>query len=117
MLTPFYTPASMSSIRTGLQTPASKFAGFGSKQDLAGSLSGSPAGLATPGSGVVTGDWRSVTDRLQALRAQLQSAQKKLKATSEVSFCGFMCLGISTQPESGILNKRWHCIIDKQLVL
>ncbi|KAL0040933.1 hypothetical protein WJX79_010451 [Trebouxia sp. C0005] len=82
MLTPFYTPASMSSIRTGLQTPASKFA-FGGKEDLAGNLSGSPAGLATPGSGVVTGDWRSVTDRLQALRAQLQSAQKKLKATSE----------------------------------
>ncbi|KAL0055744.1 hypothetical protein WJX82_003991 [Trebouxia sp. C0006] len=83
MLTPFYTPASMSSIRTGLQTPASKFAGFGGKEDLAGNLRGSPAGLATPGSGVVTGDWRSVTDRLQALRAQLQSAQKKLKATSE----------------------------------
>ena len=94
MLTPFYTPASMSSIRTGLHTPASKFA-FGGKEDLAGSLSGSPAGLATPGSGVVTGDWRSVTDRLQALRAQLQSAQKKLTATSQVSLCTFICLATS----------------------
>ncbi|DBB04169.1 hypothetical protein WJX77_012163 [Trebouxia sp. C0004] len=82
MLTPFYTPASMSSIRTDLPTPTGKVA-FGGKEDLAGNLSGSPAGLATPGSGVVMGDWRSVTDRLQALRAQLQSAQKKLKATSE----------------------------------
>ena len=116
MLTPFYTPASMSSIRTGLQTPASKFA-FGGKEDLTGNLSGSPAGLATPGSGVVTGDWRSVTDRLQALRAQLQSAQKKLKATSEVSFCIFVCLDDGTQPESEVLNRRRYCVTDKQLVL
>ena len=117
MLTPFYTPASMSSIRTGLHSPASKFAGFGGKEDLAGGLSGSPAGLATPGSGVVTGDWRSVTDRLQALRAQLQSAQKKLKATSEVSFCSYICLDICTQPEREVLNKRRYCLTDKQLVL
>ena len=112
MLTPFYTPASMSSIRTGLQTPASKIA-FGGKEDLAGHLSRSPAGLATPGSGVVMGDWRSVTDRLQALRAQLQSAQKKLKATSQVSVCSFICLDTSTQPESGVLNKRRYCVADK----
>ena len=111
MLTPFYTPASMSSIRTGLHTPASKFA-FGGKEDLAGSLSGSPAGLATPGSGVVTGDWRSVTDRLQALRTQLQSAQKKLKATSQVSLCTFICLCYFTPPESEMLNKRRYCVID-----
>ena len=84
MLTPFYTPASMSSIRTGVETPDSRAAS--SRADpLAG---GSPAGLATPASGVANGDWRSVTDRLQALRAQLQSAQKKLKATSEVGHLG-----------------------------
>lgn len=115
MLTPFYTPASMSSIRTGLQTPASKFAGFGGKEDLAGNLRGSPAGLATPGSGVVTGDWRSVTDRLQALRAQLQSAQKKLKATSEVGSCSLVRL--DTQPESEVLNHRRCCATDRQPVL
>ena len=115
MLTPFYTPASMSSIRTGLQTPASKFAGFGGKEDLAGNLRGSPAGLATPGSGVVTGDWRSVTDRLQALRAQLQSAQKKLKATSKVGSCSFVRL--DTQPESEVLNHRRCCATDRQPVL
>ncbi|KAL8676309.1 MAG: hypothetical protein Q9186_007166, partial [Xanthomendoza sp. 1 TL-2023] len=86
MLTPFYTPASMSSIRTACETPATAIAS-GGKDSLAGI---SPAGantpgsgLGTPGSGIVSGDWRSVTDRLQALRAQLQSAQKKLKATSE----------------------------------
>ena len=98
MLTPFYTPASMSSIRTGCGTPAAAIASSG-KDSLAG-ISGrnlavvdtpgsgvvTPgSGVGTPGSGVVTGDWRSVTDRLQALRAQLQSAQKKLKATSEVT--------------------------------
>lgn len=90
MLTPFYTPASMSSIRTGYETPAAADASSG-KASLAGTGGKSPAGactpgsvVSTPGSGVVTGDWRSVTDRLQALRAQLQSAQKKLKATSEV---------------------------------
>lgn len=91
MLTPFYTPASMSSIRTGCDTPAAATASS-TKDSLVGSVtpgSGvragvSPAGVGTPGSGVVTGDWRSVTDRLQALRAQLQSAQKKLKATSGV---------------------------------
>ena len=90
MLTPFYTPASMSSIRTGCETPAAAIASSG-KDSLAGMSGRSPAGMGTPGSGggtpgsgVVTGDWRSVTDRLQALRAQLQSAQKKLKATSEV---------------------------------
>lgn len=90
MLTPFYTPASMSSIRTGCETPAAADAS-GGKASLAGIGGKSPAGagtpgsmVSTPGSGVVTGDWRSVTDRLQALRAQLQSAQKKLKATSEV---------------------------------
>lgn len=107
MLTPFYTPASMSSIRTACDTPAAATAS-GIKDTLAGSVtpaSGvraglshagvgtpgsrarvgvSPAGGGTPGSGVVTGDWRSVTDRLQALRAQLQSAQKKLKGTSGV---------------------------------
>ena len=90
MLTPFYTPASMSSIRTGCETPAVAVAS-GGKASLAGVGGMSPAGVgtpgsvvSTPGSGVVTGDWRSVTDRLQALRAQLQSAQKKLKATSEV---------------------------------
>ncbi len=84
MLTPFYTPASMGSIRTGFETPASRGT-FGGKENLAVGSGTSPAGLATPASGVVAGDWRSVTDRLQALRAQLQSAQKKLKATSEVS--------------------------------
>ena len=91
MLTPFYTPASMSSIRTGCETPAAAMASGGGKDSLAGMSGRSPAGVGTPGSGVgtpgsgvVTGDWRSVTDRLQALRAQLQSAQKKLKATSEV---------------------------------
>ena len=91
MLTPFYTPASMSSIRTACDTPAAAMASS-SKDSLAGSatpssgvrIGMSPAGVGTPGSGVVTGDWRSVTDRLQALRAQLQSAQKKLKATSGV---------------------------------
>ena len=98
MLTPFYTPASMSSIRTACDTPAVATAS-GTQASLAGSVTPSsgvrvgmsPAGVgtpgsrvATPGSGVVTGDWRSVTDRLQALRAQLQSAQKKLKATSGV---------------------------------
>lgn len=91
MLTPFYTPASMSSIRTGCDTPTAAVAN-GRKASLAGIGGKSPAAVATPGSmvstpgsGVVTGDWRSVTDRLQALRAQLQSAQKKLKATSEVT--------------------------------
>ena len=91
MLTPFYTPASMSSIRTGCETPAAAIAS-GGKDSLAGISGRNLAGVATPGSavgipgsGVVTGDWRSVTDRLQALRAQLQSAQKKLKATSEVT--------------------------------
>lgn len=80
MLTPFYTPASMSSIRTGVETPDSRVA-----DSRANPLTeGTPTGLATPASGLVSGDWRSVTDRLQALRAQLQSAQKKLKATSEV---------------------------------
>lgn len=83
MLTPFYTPASMSSIRTGLETPASR-SSLGGKENLAVEFGRSPAGLATPVSGVVAGDWRSVTDRLQALRAQLQSAQKKLKATTQV---------------------------------
>ena len=83
MLTPFYTPASMSSIRTGLETPASR-SSLGGKENLAVDFGRSPAGLATPVSGVVAGDWRSVTDRLQALRAQLQSAQKKLKATTQV---------------------------------
>lgn len=79
MLTPFYTPASMSSIRTGVETPDSRVA-----DSRANPLTeGTPTGLATPASGLVSGDWRSVTDRLQALRAQLQSAQKKLKATSE----------------------------------
>lgn len=92
MLTPFYTPASMSSIRTGCATPAAAIVRDG-KDSSAGISGRSPAGVGipgsivgTPGSGVVTGDWRSVTDRLQALRAQLQSAQKKLKATSEVKY-------------------------------
>lgn len=85
MLTPFYTPASMSSIRTGYETPAGSSATAGRKENLAGGFGGNTASLMTPASGVVTGDWRSVTDRLQALRAQLQSAQKKLKATSAVS--------------------------------
>ena len=92
MLTPFYTPASMCSIKTGCETPAAAIAS-GRKDTLADMSGRSPvavgtpgSGVGTPGSGVVTGDWRSVTDRLQALRAQLQSAQKKLKATSEVRY-------------------------------
>lgn len=95
MLTPFYTPASMSSIRTGLETPASR-SSLGGKENLAVEFGRSPAGLATPASGVVAGDWRSVTDRLQALRAQLQSAQKKLKATSQVGLVQLYLLPFAT---------------------
>lgn len=58
------------------------------RENLAGRLN-TPvgAGLAapgTPGSGVVTVGWRSVTERLQTLRVQLQSAQKKLASASQV---------------------------------
>ena len=95
MLTPFYTPASMSSIRTGLETPASR-SSLGGKENLAVDFGRSPAGLATPVSGVVAGDWRSVTDRLQALRAQLQSAQKKLKATTQVGLVQLYLLPFAT---------------------
>ena len=94
MLTPFYTPASMSSIRTGCENPASGLASSG-RPSLAGSCGSSPVGLATPACGGVTADWRSVTDRLQALRAQLHSAQKKLRATSEVG-CSIINLDVRT---------------------
>lgn len=46
----------------------------------------------TPGSGVVTRGWSSVTERLQALRVQLQSAQKKLASTAQVSSAGQLIL-------------------------
>ena len=121
MLTPFYTPASMSSIRTGCETPAGAIAS-GGKDSLARMsgrrLAGAPgtpgsgvatpgSGVGTPGSGVVTGDWRSVTDRLQALRAQLQSAQKKLKATSEVRH-GCCMPGCHLHPHAMLMKPRIH---------
>lgn len=101
-LTPFFTPLGLEDIRLdSCVTPVSRnnFAwnsitpldssSTGKwRENLAGRLStpGSK-GLATPGtpgSGVVTVGWRSVTERLQNLRVQLQSAQKKLASTAQV---------------------------------
>ena len=64
------------------------------RENLAGRLNTPVSGeLATPGSagsGVVTVGWRSVTERLQALRVQLQSAQKKLASTAQVRSAGLL---------------------------
>lgn len=100
-LTPFFTPLGLEDIRlNSCVTPVagSKLAWDSStpldngsiqtwRENLAGRL-GSPidgtAVPATPGSGVITVGWRSVTERLQTLRVQLQSAQKKLASTAQV---------------------------------
>ena len=113
MLTPYFTPLGMDDTMDSCVTPLggtdshwnSRLAAISSppvanssigqwRENLAGRLNTPVSGgLATPGSagsGVVTVGWRSVTERLQALRVQLQSAQKKLASTAEVGSAGLL---------------------------